>query len=460
MGSTLNQKKLWEAALAELEIALSRANFTTWFKNTSILEINGENIVIGVPNTFAQEWLQNKYHQDILSILTKLYPQVTNIQYKVTTTADKSKQIEKKLESVLVEQTIEKSEIPVTQDIADTDLNPSYIFDTFVVGSSNRLAYAAAQAVVKKLGDRSYNPLYIYGGVGLGKTHLLQAVGNEIKKKQPKKVVIYSSCEKFASEFVEALQSKKLETFKKKYRNADVLLIDDIQFLSRKEGTQEEFFHTFNTLYQTNRQIIMTSDTKPQSIPQLAPRLSSRFGSGMVVDIKSPDFETRQAILQHKLEERGFNLDEKSIDYIAKSVQNNVRELEGIVNKIIAHCELYNIQPNFKLIETITNQLTVDNRNVHISADDISKTIAEYYNVALVDLMGKRRHKELVYPRQILMYLLRREMGYSYPKIGRLVGGKDHTTVIHGVEKIEKKIQKDEILQRDIALIKEQLYSF
>ncbi|MCA9388653.1 chromosomal replication initiator protein DnaA, partial [Candidatus Berkelbacteria bacterium] len=262
----------------------------------------------------------------------------------------------------------------------------------------------------------------------------------------------------FTTEFDQALKHKTIDSLKKKYRNCDVLLIDDIQFLSGKEGTQQEFFHTFNTLHQTNRQIVMTSDTRPKSIPQLEPRLSSRFSWGMVADLQTPDLETRQAILQHKCEEKNFDLDPEMVEYTAKQVQNNVRELEGALNAIITHCELYAVKPSMKLIERILEQTGTDRKITHITAETICQTVADFFSLNLVDLLGKRRNKELVHPRQITMYLMRHELAYSFPKIGKALGGKDHTTVMHGVEKIKKELVRNDNLQRDIALIKEKLY--
>lgn len=458
--------QVWQTTLGELEVTLSKANFTTWFRNTRIISAADGLVTIGVPNTFAKEWLQTKYHKEIVASLKQFYPDLQRVEYLVATGTAKPEP--EAAASPASGQTASpfatsakgsgNARSATAASGGSQTLNERYTFDTFVVGTSNRLAHAAALAIVKKPGNMQYNPLYIYGGVGLGKTHLLHAIGNEVQRQFPKKVIIYAPCERFVTEFVQSLQSKQLDSFKKRYRNADVLLIDDIQFLAGKDGMQEEFFHTFNTLHQTNRQIVMTSDKRPRSIPQLEPRLSSRFGWGMVTDMQTPDVETRQAILQHKCEDKGFPLDRETIEYVAQHVQSNIRELEGALNAIATHCELYNVQPSLKLIERVLEQTGLDRRVTHVTVENICQTIADYFTLDMAELLGKRRNKELVYPRQIAMYLIREELEFSFPKIGKALGGKDHTTVMHGVDKINKELSRDETLQRDVALIKERLY--
>ncbi len=461
VAGTLSPTKVWQAALGELEVALSKANFTTWFRNTRIIAINGDQAVIAVRNTFAQEWLQNKYHREILATLKRYYPEVARIEYRVTAAQSNP---EDKVETNQNAELVPPSSTPRTTStnsdsaIQGTSLNPDYTFETYVVGNANRLAHAAAKGVVENPGTQQYNPLFLYGGVGLGKTHLLQAIGNAVQQKNKKAVILYAPAEKFTTEFVQAMQRKTIDAFKRRYRNADVLLIDDIQFLSGKEGTQQEFFHTFNTLHQTNRQIVMTSDSRPQAIPQLEPRLSSRFGWGMVADIQTPDLETRQAILAKKCEEKSFLLADDVLDYMDRYIQSNDGEIEGALNGVMTHCELYGVQPSLKLIERILEQTGVDRRVTHVTTEAIFDTVADFYSLEVADLLGKRRNKELVRPRQIAMYLMRHELSYSYPKIGKALGGKDHTTVMHGVEKITRELTRTEALQRDISLIKERLY--
>lgn len=445
----MDTKKIWRAALGELEVILSKANFTTWFKNTFILTYENGIITIAVPNSFAEEWLRNKYHKQIEDALKKLVPDLKGVKYKITS---------QELPSIATKELAANEPVDVEEEtIQEGSLNSRYVFDTFIVGGSNRLAFATSQAVSSSPGTK-HNPLFIYGGVGLGKTHLMQAIGNVIGKKSRNKKIIYASCEKFANEFIEAIQNRKMDLFKKKYRNSDALLIDDIQFLAGKESTQEEFFHTFNSLQQTNKQIVLTSDRPPQALSNVANRLVSRFAGGMVADIKPPDLEMRQAILKAKCEERKFNLDPESISYIAQNIQSNIRELEGALNKIITHSELYNETPSLNMVTKILEEIITTNKNQLLTPEKIFKVISDFFSIGKDDLLGKRRQKELVHPRQISMYLLKRELNHSYPMIGRLLGGKDHTTIMHGVGKIEKELAKNPQTRRELSLIKEQLY--
>jgi len=450
----MDKEKIWKTVLGELEVILSKAHFTTWFKDTSILSCTDKIVVIAVPNSFAQEWLKNKYNKEIFTCLKKHMPDLEKVDYKIVTNAKMAKLFDetKKVNPAPIEK------VEIKEKPSNGNLNQDYVFNNFIVGNSNRLAHAMSISIAKNPGGKKYNPLFIYGGVGLGKTHLMHAVGNEIIKNFPTKKVIYAPCEVFANEFVDAIQNRKIEAFKKRYRNADLLLIDDIQFLSGKEGTQEEFFHTFNSLYQTNKQIILTSDRLPQAIPELADRLSSRFAGGMVTDIKQPDFETRCAILQEKCKIKNLELSDKTIQYIAKNIYSNIRELEGALNKITTHCELYGEKPSEDNVTKILENFISTNKNKNLSPDKIFKVIADFFSIKLEDLIGKRRNKELVHPRQVSMYLMRNEMNYSFPQIGKALGGKDHTTIMYGVDKIQKDLQKNDQLQREIILIKEKLY--
>lgn len=443
----MDRKKIWQTALGELEIVLSKANFTTWFKDTFIFSVDKGIAVIAVPNSFTEEWLRNKYHNQIQETLKKLVPDLGEVRYKITT------QEIPEIEKMDLENRKEKEE----KIIKEGSLNPYYSFESFIVGNSNRLAHATSKAVAVNPGIK-HNPLFIYGGVGLGKTHLLQAIGNEIIRKNPRKKIIYASCEKFANEFIDAIQNKKIDFFKKRYRNSDVLLIDDIQFLAGKESTQEEFFHTFNALHQADRQVVLTSDRPPQVLSNVANRLTSRFAGGMVADIKQPDLEMRQAILQAKSQKKNFTLDPDIIGYIAQNIQSNIRELEGSLNKIITHCELYNVTPSLDTVTKILEEMISSNKIQCLTPEKIFKIISDFFSLKREDLLGNRRMKEVVYPRQISMYLLRREMNYSYPRIARTLGGKDHTTIMHGVKKIEKDLIKNQQTQREITLIKEKLY--
>jgi chromosomal replication initiator protein len=446
----MDTKKIWQIALGELEVILSKANFTTWFKNSFIYSYDEKSgqIIIGVPNNFCKEWLEKKYNSQIQTSLKKLIPNIKKIEYKVITK-----------ESISPTNLIKNDESDEQKNKNEDEnfyINNKYTFNNFIVGNSNRLAFATAQAVANKPGG-NYNPFFIYGGIGLGKTHLSQAIGNEIKKKFPKKRIVYVSCEQFTNEFVQAISHGKIDQFKKKYRNADVLLVDDIQFLSHKEGTQEEFFHTFNSLHQSNRQIVLTADRQPQSLSEIAKRLTSRFAGGMVADIKQPNYETRVAILKTKSEKLKFNIKQDILEYVAQNIQSNIRELEGALNKIYTHCQLYNEVPSLDLVIKLLEDM-ISSAQTKISPNKIFEVVENFFSINNKEIMSKKRNRELVYPRQIIMYLLRQELNYSYPKIGQELGGKDHTTIMHGVEKIKKELNKNQQLQKELSLIKEKLY--
>lgn len=445
----LNEKETWQAVLGELEVILSKANFTTWFKDTFILNMSAENFIIGVPNSYAKEWLEKKYYPHLLPAIQKFHPEVKSYSCQVVSQQFKPEPLPM-IEADSPAQTDTPAPAP------NITLNPKYTFDNFIVGGSNRLAHATAQAVVAKPGV-AYNPLFLYGGVGLGKTHLAQAIGNEIIAKHPKKKILYVSCENFTNEFVQSISTGKMNDFKKKYRDADVLLVDDIQFMSGKEGTQEEFFHTFNALHQSNRQIVITADRVPKAIPQLEARLSSRFGAGMVADIQPPNLEMRQAILRAKATEKNYEISDEVLNFIAENIESNIRELEGAITRVISYCTLNQIQPSpdvtAKVLEDIINA-----KGKNLSVEKILNTVSEFFNIMPEHLLSAGRSRELVWPRQITMYLLRHEMSMSFPKIGRELNKKDHTTIMHGVGKIEKEINKNTDLQKEISAIKEKLY--
>ncbi len=445
----MDNKSLWNAALGELELSLSKANFTTWFKDTSI--ISGENgeILIGVPNVFTKEWLENKYNSKIKETLEHIAGPISKITYKVGR-AETLKKEAAESAAVIIE---DAEEAPEVLD----NFNPKYTFDSFVVGETNKLAAAACQSVSKKPGT-AYNPLFIYGGVGLGKTHLIQAIGNEIKKSNPKKKVEYVTSEKFTSEFIKAISEKKISSFKDSYRKVDVLIVDDMQFLAGKEQTQEEFFHTFNALHQSNKQVVLASDRPPKAIPTLEERLRSRFEWGLLVDIQPPEIETRIAILQKKALLRGYELPLEIYDYIARNIQHNVRELEGALNRIIAYSELNNKKPDMALAQNILGNLLSNPKRKALTGRKIMEKVADFFDVPINDLLSKKRDKEIVLPRQIAMYLMREELSLSYPKISREAGKNDHTTAMHACTKIEKEMDKDEPLRHNINLIKERLY--
>lgn len=447
----MDTSSAWQTVLGELEVGLSKANFTTWFKNTKLLGITDGDIVIGVPNIFTKEWLENKYHKQISEALHKVIPEIKSISYQVGTVAPKEEIIKEEDSGLIIEGEVCSEDVPV-----DGRFILKYTFDTFVVGDTTKLAFAAAQAVAKNPGE-VYNPLFIYGGVGLGKTHLMQAIGNEITKKDPKKKIEYISSEKFTSEFIASL-NKQSNNFKDKYRGVDILLVDDMQFLAGKEQTQVEFFHTFNALHQAGKQIVIASDRPPKSIPTLEERLRSRFEWGLIVDIQAPDLETRIAILDKKSKAKGFHIPLEALDYIAKQIPNNVRELEGALNRICAYCELNNMEPSLKNVSNILGGLLAGTKRRTLNPKTVVEKTADFFDIGADEITGSKRDKEIVLPRQVAMYLMREELHLSYPKIAKEIGRKDHTTIMHGVEKIEKEMDMNERLRQEINLIKERLY--
>ena len=449
--------QLWEAVLGELELNLSKANFTTWFKNTFILEVLEEEVIIAVPNTFTKAWLEKKYHSYITDALKNITDKkIFKAKYVVETQKPSTSPSTSQPVSQL---TTEKNQTESTKNNITNKqgLNPRYTFDKFVVGKGNELAHAACLAVAKKPGE-VYNPLFIYGGVGLGKTHLMQAVGNYVLNNTNLKV-LYVTSEKFTNDFIQLVQQGEAKKFKDKYRQVDVLMIDDIQFLAGKEQTQEEFFHTFNALHQENKQIIISSDRPPKAIPALEHRLVSRFEWGMIVDIGVPDLETRIAIIKTKLTEKKYNLTDDIIKYIATKIQTNIRELEGVLNKIIAIHQLNNTEPTEESVKQIISSLSSYTKQKHVTPKQLIEMVADFYDIAVSDLIGNSRKKELVVPRQIAMYLMREELNASYPNIGQELGGRDHTTAMHACNKISKEINSNEKISRDVELIKQKIYN-
>lgn len=470
----MNTNELWQAVLGELELSLSKVNFTTWFRSTFIVGFDAGQVTIGVPNMFTKAWLEKKYHKEIYQCLqTHTDNGIKTICYKVEARAGNPQVIPERVDSVVVTSApVETPQQPVrasyqpeptpapaaSQNFGEFSLNTKYTFNSFIVGKQNELAHAAAQAVVAQPGG-VYNPLFIYGGVGLGKTHLLQAVGNEIIRKNPQAKVLYVTSERFTNDFITAVRSGQAKDFKNRYRTVDVLLIDDIQFITGKEGTQEEFFHTFNQLHQTNKQIVISSDRPPKAILGLENRLISRLEQGMLADVGSPDFETRVAILDTKCREKSFPLGHDVLHHVATLVQSNVRELEGALNKIIAFHQFKNMVPTIDSVRPILSSFQPASSRKNITPRQLIQIVAAYFDLQIDDLLGKSREKRLAFPRQITMYLMREEMKSSYPSIGLEIGGRDHTTAMHAYEKICGIVSDDEKLQHDIELIKQRLYA-
>lgn len=453
----MDQDRLWQAALGELELLISKANFTTWFKNTFIASVDNGRVVVGVPNGFTKAWLETKYHEAIQKALQNAFGQpVAGIEYRVEARSRVS------VPAVMIASpttTDVRAEAPrrTAEAGEKTGLDPKYTFDSFVVGKGSELAYAAGKAVAEQPGQ-VYNPLFLYGGVGLGKTHLMQAIGNEVLAKNPNKRVYYVSSERFTNEFIQAVSHGNADKFKQFYRNADVLLIDDIQFLAGKEGTQEEFFHTFNALHQARKQIVVTSDRPPKSISALEARLVSRFEWGMIADIAQPDLETRIAILDAKCREKKYKLSAEIIQYIASVVQSNVRELEGGLNRIVAYHNLNNTSPTLDSVRALLGALSQNPKRGGVTPKHVITTVANFFDIAVEDIVGTSRKKELVEPRQMAMYLLREELHSSFPAIGHELGGRDHTTAMHACSKIAAQLERDEKTKQDLTLIKQRLY--
>ncbi len=455
----MNNEQIWQAALGEIELNLSKANFTTWFKNTFISSLESGKAIICVPNAFTKSWLETKYHKEICSSIEHVINEkVKEIIYKVET--KKQTTGPSLLEKIRLggKKKEEEESLGIVSSINRFGLNPKYTFETFVVGKGNELAHAACQAVAANPG-RVYNPLFIYGGVGLGKTHLLQAVGNELSKRTSK--ILYTTSENFTNDYVNAVRSGKINDFKDKYRRLDLLLIDDVQFMGGKDGTQQEFFHTFNELQQSDRQIILTSDKPPKLIPALEARLASRFESGMVADVSQPDVETKVAILERKIREKNYFLENDILHYIADNIKNNIRELEGALNKIVAYHEFNNTTPTTKTVKSILNDLLISAQTKSIGPRDILDAVCKFYTVDYKDLIGKGRKKELVWPRQISIFMMRKEINSSYPTIGQELGGRDHTTAMHAFNKILEEVEnkENEKVIQEIESIKQILYS-
>lgn len=468
----MDARKLWLTVLGELETTISPAQFKTWFQHTSILSIDNGRVVIAVKNIFARRWLKEKYQSLIIDSLERtLGLPVVGIEYKVAAPSSAAsisatsaqpgvaqpQQLQTPaVQSVSRQQTRTSNTVTAATRSGSPQLNPRYTFENFIVGDSNELAYAAAQTVSRYPGEK-YNPLFFYGGVGLGKTHLMHAVGNEITRRDPSKKVRYVTSEQFTREFLDVLQTKKTRAFSDLYRGLDVLIVDDIQFLGNKEKTQEEFFHTFNTLHQENKQIIMSSDKPPKAIPQLEDRLRSRFEMGMTADVQRPDLETRAAIIRRKASAEGNDLPLELVEYLARHYQQNIRELEGALTHLIAYCELRGIQPSISIAQGLIGSHSSTSRRRSLTPKSILEKTAMYFHLSPTDLTGARRDKEIALARQVAMYLIRTELNASFPKIALALGKKDHTTAIHSVKKIEKLVESDNDLRADINQLRERI---
>jgi chromosomal replication initiator protein len=457
----MHSSGLWQAVLGEIELSVSRGNFVTWFKNTELVKQQEDLVVVGVPNIFVKNQLERKFNDLVLEVLAKNGVSPEKVEYKIYTGVSpqtKSSETASARDSLQLEtRSKPKAAIFNAAHSYRQGLNERYTFENFVVGPSNDLAFAVCQAVAQKPGAK-HNPVFIYGGVGIGKTHLIQAAGNAVLASKPGARIVYASTEQFVQEFVDSLRIKKnTSDFASFYRSADVLIVDDVQFLAGKERVQDEFFHTFNTLYQANKQIIMSSDKPPKDIPTLEERLRSRFAWGMTVDMQTPDFETRCAILQAKAGSQELILQQDVIEFLATRVQSNIRELEGALNQLIAFCEMRGVEPSLQIATTMFEGTR--GRPKHVSSRSIIERTAKYFHISIEDILGPKRDKDIVVPRQIAMYMLRSELHLSFPKIAHELGRKDHTTAIHSVEKIQRELTYESPIRQYVNELKERMYA-
>ncbi len=443
-----NPRELWEYVLTQVELSISPANFNTWFRNSFIVKIGEDGVVyIGVPSQFFKDWYLKKFHTLLLKILRDVSYEFRNIEYLIV------KDERRKLPPKEVKNVRGALELPLDEFYINKsdNLNPRYTFDTFVIGSFNNLAYAAAQATLQRPGI-SYNPLFIYGDTGRGKTHLIQAIGNHFKKQYPGRKVFYLTSEKFAVDYTDSVQAGTANRFKDKYRQYDLLIMDDVQFLSKKDRTQEELFHLFNALHDTNKQIIFSSDRAPAAIPDVAERLKGRLASGMAIDIGEPDPESRMAIVRKKAASHGVMLSDEVVEYVATSMSGSIRELEGMVNSIICHAQVKGFAPDIAEVRQSLRSFTRPQKN--ISVKNVVDKVAEFYGIDEESIYEKTRRREVVRPRQVIMYILREDFSISYPTIGVKLGGRDHTTVIHSCEKIKREVVVDSELAKEIQNIR------
>ncbi len=470
----MDAKHVWRAALGELQVSLSPANFETWLRDTQLVDVDDNRFRIAVPNGFAKDWLETRYRSLISQTLARIVGYSVQVEFAVATVdgaapggtgasngttpmgsaeRDGTNGHGSGLGTVRVEPT--RVGAP---DGASSGLNPRYTFANFIVGSSNRLAHAASLSVAERPGH-AYNPLFLYGGVGLGKTHLMHAVGNQVIAKFPRKKVVYATSERFTNEFITSIQQGKIDEFRARYRRIDLLLIDDIQFIADKERTQEEFFHTFNAIHEDGKQIVLTSDRPPKAIQALEERLRSRFEWGLIADLTAPDLETRIAILRAKAEEGAVSITSDVIEFIARKVVSNIRELEGALNRIVAYASMGGIPITIELAQAVLSNVLYNPKKRQVTPERIAQAVADYYGLDLDALRGQKRDKAIVMPRQIAMFLMREETDASLLRIGAELGGRDHSTVLHACDKINRESAANDELRREIAAVRELIYA-
>ncbi len=467
----MDAKQVWRAALGELQVSLSPANYETWLRDTQLVDVEDNRFRISVPNGFAKDWLETRYRSLISQTLARIVGYSVQVEFVIGSTpeapaegsdtdagpaaptpAASSERGTGAGQQVRVEPT------RVGGEGGTTNINPRYTFSNFIVGSANRLAHAASLSVAERPGH-AYNPLFLYGGVGLGKTHLMHAIGNQVIAKFPRKRVVYATSEKFTNEFITSIQQGKIDEFRARYRRIDLLLIDDIQFIADKERTQEEFFHTFNAIHEDGKQIVMSSDRPPKAILTLEERLRSRFEWGLIADLTAPDLETRIAILRAKAEEGALPITSDVIEFIARKVVSNIRELEGALNRIVAYASMGATPISIELAQAVLSNVLYNPKKRQVTPERIAKAVSDYYSVPLEVLQGQKRDKSIVMPRQIAMFLMREETDVSLLRIGAELGGRDHSTVLHACDKITREAAVNDELRREIAAVRELIYA-
>lgn len=450
----MNAEQAWQSVIGQLQMEMPRASFDTWVRDTRVASYESGIMTVGVRNAYARDWLESRLMDTVSGLLTGMMDRNVDVRFVITNGSESTLGDTPAPEATgpaKDSETVYPEDEPAKQ--RNSTINPRYTFDNFVIGANNRLAHAASQAVAEKPAG-AYNPLFLYGGVGLGKTHLLHAIGNSCHQRGLS--VLYVSSEEFTNDMVNAIRTRTTQAFREKYRSADVLLIDDIQFIAGKEGTQEEFFHTFNTLHSQNKQIIVSSDRPPKSMVTLEERLRSRFEWGLIADIQLPDLETRQAILRYKAERLGRNIPNEILDTIARRVQSNIRELEGALNRIVAFADLSGSPLTPNLVEIALSDLLPQARS--ITPEQVIEIVARNFNMTSERLLGRDRSQVVALPRQIAMYLIREESNASLPQIGLAMGGRDHTTVMYAIEKITEKYDTDDQFRIQVKKIRQQLY--
>ena len=442
--------QIWTAVQEELRFQLAKPSYETWLKNTSLLSAEGGIFRIGVPSKLAKDWLEDRFAGLIQETLQAVTGTEVEVDFVVSPTGHRAGP-----DGVLLVADDVEEQPPA---VATTELNEKFKFSNFVVGNNSRFAHAAAKAVADAPGE-TYNPLFLYGGVGLGKTHLMHAIGHEVRRRFPIKRVLYLTSEQFMNEVIASIQNARQSELRMKYRTVDVLLIDDIQFLAGKDRTKEEFFHTFNALHEINKQIVISSDRPPKEIPTLEDRLRSRFEQGLLADIQPPDFETRLAILKSKLGAKNGMVSEEVLTFIAHKVQKNIRELEGALTRILAYSAIHQRQISAEDAAIVLTDLIPAGIRRPLTTNRIQQMVADYYQISLEDMKSKRRDKHIVFPRQVAMYLVREETPSSLPAIGQAFGGRDHTTALHSIEKIMNELKEDDRLRYEVQAIRERLYA-